>query len=475
MPLVFIISNHLLEPHFRQWKTFCPGSTLAWAAQLQLSLSAVVLLVARFLTSVLEQPPASSTWSAFKPSQTKVRRGLTEWARPRQQISPIKARPTFHVKHSSVEMYELYIYSVRPVKTGARNVPIPVPKPTEILSKVIATSSNPKDWQFPDLLPGRRANEGDDIAGIVHAVGSEVIEFRGGDRVAGFHRMLEPYGSYAEYAITPETCTFRLPANISFEAGSTIPLTSITAAIALFQQLSLPLPWQMFRESQPKYGPLLIYGAGSTVGAWTLKLAGLVKTNKASGVGPIIAVAGTSSIDLVKSSGAADYIVDYKKSNVVTEVKKILEKEGKELRHAFDAISHTVTKTWENGAPCLAKEGTVWLNLTDVPEFQVNFEPNVVMSRVYCAGAYGEPDPDTHSYSPRTEAEAKLDGEFSYCMYRYIARMLKHGKLTPHPYEVQPKGLGSVEQGLQLLFDGKVSGKKLVYRVADTSGLEKFQ
>jgi hypothetical protein len=37
-------------------------------------------------------------------------------------------------------------------------------------------------------------NSGDDVAGIVHAMGSEVAateEFRIGDRVAGFHKMLE--------------------------------------------------------------------------------------------------------------------------------------------------------------------------------------------------------------------------------------------------------------------------------------------
>jgi NADPH2:quinone reductase len=129
--------------------------------------------------------------------------------------------------------------------------------------------------------------------------------------------MLEPHGSYAEYGITPEISTFHLPSNLSFEAGSTIPLTSITAAIALFQQLSLPLPWEIFHESQPKYGPSLIYRAGSAVGAWALKLAGLVKANNASGVGPIIAVVETSSIYLVKRFGATDYIVDYKKNNTV--------------------------------------------------------------------------------------------------------------------------------------------------------------
>jgi hypothetical protein len=40
---------------------------------------------------------------------------------------------------------------------------------------------------------------------------------------------------------------------------------------------------------------------------------------------------------------------------------------------------------------------------------------------------------------------------------------------------VQPDGLLAVERGVQALYDRKVSSKKLVYRVADTPGLEKYQ
>lgn len=47
----------------------------------------------------------------------------------------------------------------------------------------------------------KAANTGDDIAGVVHAVGENVYEFKPGDRVAAFHEMFTPGGSYAEYAI----------------------------------------------------------------------------------------------------------------------------------------------------------------------------------------------------------------------------------------------------------------------------------
>ena len=45
------------------------------------------------------------------------------------------------------------------------------------------------------------ANTRDDIAGVVHAVGENVYELKPGDRVATFHEMGTPGGSYAENAI----------------------------------------------------------------------------------------------------------------------------------------------------------------------------------------------------------------------------------------------------------------------------------
>ncbi len=88
----------------------------------------------------------------------------------------------------------------------------------------------------------RAINAGDDVTGIIEAVGSEVYEYKAGDRVAAFHRMGTPHGTYAEYAIAPASTTFHLPPNISFEAGAGLPLSFMTAALAWHQQLRLPFP-----------------------------------------------------------------------------------------------------------------------------------------------------------------------------------------------------------------------------------------
>lgn len=67
---------------------------------------------------------------------------------------------------------------------------------------------------MPDKPP---MNQGDDISGIVHEVGAEVTEFKKGDRVAAFHEMMTPGGSYAEYGLSWDHTTFHLPETTSFE------------------------------------------------------------------------------------------------------------------------------------------------------------------------------------------------------------------------------------------------------------------
>ena len=92
---------------------------------------------------------------------------------------------------------------------------IPTPEPSQVVTKVVVSGSNPKDWKRPEQ--GQTLNQGDDIAGVVHAVGSDVVEFKPGDRVAGFHQMAAPGGSYAEYAVSFDHATFHIPKKTSFE------------------------------------------------------------------------------------------------------------------------------------------------------------------------------------------------------------------------------------------------------------------
>ncbi|PVH81237.1 GroES-like protein [Cadophora sp. DSE1049] len=333
-----------------------------------------------------------------------------------------------------------------------------VPKDNEVLIKVMATDSNPKDWKASS--PTKYINQGDDIAGIISSVGPLVTDFHPGDRVAAFHPMLEPHGAHAEYAIAPSSTTFHLPPNISFEAGSTLPLAGMTAALALYQHLSIPPPWNpISTSSSPASLPIIIYGGASSVGAYALKLAKLSRCH------PIITIAG-NGIPFVDSLNAADVIIDYRIPgiDITGEIRKALK--GKEVLHAFDAVC--ANGSWKHILDVLPKDGRASISMVDPPKGVSPWPPvemrGVRYVRTFVSSAYGR------AYKERSEGEAGWDADFAFVMFRYFSRLLEDGRLTPHPFEVLG-GLEEIARGTQMLFDNQVSSKKLVYRVADTKGL----
>lgn len=79
-------------------------------------------------------------------------------------------------------------------------------------------------------------NSGDDIAGIVYSIGSNVNasgEFSKGDRVAAFHPMLTPHGAYAEYAVAPAHTVFLIPQHVGFEGEQLFQLGHIYSPLTL--------------------------------------------------------------------------------------------------------------------------------------------------------------------------------------------------------------------------------------------------
>ncbi len=60
------------------------------------------------------------------------------------------------------------------------------------------------------------------------------------------------------------------------------------------------------------------------------------------------------------------------------------------------------------------------------------------------------------------------DFEFAKMFTGLTERLLAEGKLKPHPVKLCEGGLQGVLDGTKLMLEGKVTGVKLVYRVADT-------
>lgn len=311
------------------------------------------------------------------------------------------------------------------------------------------------------MCPVPGINQGDDISGIVHSVGANVTNFRPGDRVASFHEMLTSHGSFAEYAVGLAATTFHIPADVSFEEASTIPLAGMTAALGLYQRLGLPLPWLPAQERLP----IVVYGAASAVGAFAVKLAGL------SNIHPIICVAGRGKgyVESLIDRSKGDTILDYRTGDeeVVGGIRHALGSNEK-LGYAFDAVS-------DKGS---------YQNLMKVMDMSIGKITLVLARKKYD----GIPDEFTKTFTqvgrvhssryPGIKGEKKLvgllgDEDFGAVMYRFFERGLREGWFKGHPFEVVPGGLGGVETGLKNLKAGKASAFKYVFRIDDTEGISK--
>ncbi|KAI2601937.1 GroES-like protein [Hypoxylon sp. NC1633] len=315
--------------------------------------------------------------------------------------------------------------------------PIPEPDKDQILIKVEVSGSNPKDWKVGEWR-GVTTNPGDDIAGIVQQVGSNVTEFKPGDRVCAFHELMSPGGSYAEYAIAPHHTVFHLPQNSTFEEGAAIPLAAMTSALGLYARLCLPQPWTPAREPIP----LIIYGAASAVGSYAVQLA------RRSNIHPLICVAGKSQshVDKLIDRSKGDIVVDYRDGDdaVVEALQKA--SGGSKLLYAFDAVSEH--NSYVNLSKVLADGAKITLVLP--PKEGYEFPSHVTLLPTLVSSVHSD------------------EKDFGFVYFRYLSRGLYEGWFKPQPQEVVPGGLKGIQQALENLKAGKANAIKYVFRIADT-------
>ncbi|KAL8742952.1 MAG: hypothetical protein Q9190_004643 [Brigantiaea leucoxantha] len=336
------------------------------------------------------------------------------------------------------------------------DAPIPLPKADEVIIKVAVSGSNPKDWKRP-TVGGKPLNSGDDIAGVIHQVGSNVVEFKPGDRVAAFHEMMAPGGSFAQYAVSWAHTTFHIPDKTSFEEASTIPLAAMTAAVGMYQRLEgLPLPWHP--TSKPT--PMIIYGAAAAVGAFAIQLAQL------SNIHPLICVAGKGIpfVEGLIDKSKGDVVLDYREGDekLVKGMKDAADKAGGKVEYAFDSISEK--GSFQNICKVLDHQtGQITLVL---PGKDYSDIPKPIKHSVTYVGVVHE----TFDKNEFQNATGSKTGnlEFGHIMFRFFSRGLQEGWFKGHPYEVVPGGLNGVSTGLKDLKDGKASAVKYVFKIDET-------
>ena len=182
-------------------------------------------------------------------------------------------------------------------------LPVPSPKPNEALVNIKAAGVNfidvyVREGRYPTPTPFVNGQEG---AGVVTEVGSEVTTLKPGDRVA----YTSTLGSYAEYAAVPASRLVKIPDELDFEQAAAAMLQGMTAHYLLHS--SYPLK---------KDENALIHAAAGGVGLLLVQMAKKIGAR-------VIATAGTQEKAQLARDAGADECIVYTEADFETETRRL--------------------------------------------------------------------------------------------------------------------------------------------------------
>ena len=233
------------------------------------------------------------------------------------------------------------VKAIRITETGKANVmkfvDVELKKlaPNEVLIKNKAIGLNYIDvyhrsGTYPLPLP---TGIGLEAAGVIEETGSDVKEFKVGDRVA---HAAAPPGSYSEKQVYPQEKLVKIPDYITDEIASCIMLKGITSEYLLHRAYAV------------KKGEFILFhaaagGVGQVLCQWA----------KSLGCKVIGTVGSDEKVAIAKENGC-DFVINYSKESFSQKVKEITD--GKMLKVVYDGVG---AKTFEESLDCLAIRGTM--------------------------------------------------------------------------------------------------------------------
>lgn len=190
----------------------------------------------------------------------------------------------------------------------AADVPVPTPKANEALVEIKAAGVNfidvyIREGRYPAPLP---FISGQEAAGVVTEVGSEVTTVRAGDHVAYTSVM----GSYAEYAAVPASRLVKIPDGLDFEQAAAAMLQGMTAHYLLHS--SYPLQ---------RGETALIHAAAGGVGLLLVQMAKRIGAR-------VIATAGTQEKAQLARDAGADECIVYTEADFEAETRRLTDDKG---------------------------------------------------------------------------------------------------------------------------------------------------
>lgn len=216
------------------------------------------------------------------------------------------------------------------------DLPVPQPKSNEAVVKLAASGVNFIDVYFREgryksALPFVVGQEG---AGIVTAIGTEVKSVSVGDRVAWTGLQ----GSYAEYAAVAADRLVPIPRGVTDQQAAAAMLQGMTAHYLSHDTFSL-------KRGQT----CLIHAAAGGVGLLLVQMAHNIGAR-------VIATVSTDEKAKLAREAGADEVILYTQSDFETETKRLTENQGVDV--VYDSVGKT---TFEKGLNVLRPRGMMVL------------------------------------------------------------------------------------------------------------------
>ncbi len=212
------------------------------------------------------------------------------------------------------------------------DTPVPESKANEALVKIAATGVNfvdvyYREGRYKTALPFIAGQEG---AGEVVAVGSDVKNVKVGDRVAWTMLL----GTYAEYAAVPADRLVKIPEGVDYRQAAAAMLQGMTAHYLAYDTYPLK-----------KGETALVHAAAGGVGLLLLQMAHNI------GARVIGTVSTEEKAKLAREAGADDVIL-YTRVDFETETKRLTA--GKGVDVVYDSVGKT---TFDQGLNVLRPRG----------------------------------------------------------------------------------------------------------------------
>ena len=229
-----------------------------------------------------------------------------------------------------------------PAVLKLEEVPDPKAGPGDVVVRVRAAGVNPVDaYIHTGTYPRKPAlpyTPGQDAAGDILSVGTEVKDFKAGDRVyiCGVGNTVAGAGTYAELALCSPSQLHHLPARVSFGQGAALGVPYCTAYRALFQ-----------RANARPGETVLVHGATGGVGIASVELA------HARGL-TVIGSGGTDAGLKAAREHGADVVVNHREETYTDEIMKATG--GKGVNLIIEMAAHT---NLDRDLGLLAKNGRV--------------------------------------------------------------------------------------------------------------------